>query len=112
MTSRDFLTLVEAMHTLLSRAGVRGLAALATQQQVGRLCLCVAHCGAAGALSPGHHWQTSVFKRCLACRAERFCAGYEVVWHSHRIPQPSRREEWWGRWRRQSCAASGCTMQR
>lgn len=34
MTSRDFLSLVEAMHALLSRAGVRGLAALAQQQQV------------------------------------------------------------------------------
>lgn len=35
MTSRDFLSLVEAMHGLLLRAGVRGLAALAQQQQVG-----------------------------------------------------------------------------
>lgn len=34
MTSRDFLSLDEAMHALLSRAGVRGLAALAQQQQV------------------------------------------------------------------------------
>ncbi|PRW44936.1 Tetratricopeptide repeat 33 [Chlorella sorokiniana] len=85
MTSRDFLSLVEAMQQLLGRAGVRGLAALAQQQQdsvVGQLAATVLRgdrlhyaegfvvpvCCTCGKADGGH------LLRCAKCRTAGYCS--------------------------------------